>query len=72
MEKAHAAGKLMNSELKEELTLEILKFLKPIQIKIANYETQPLKIDKIIKNGAKKAQKIADKNLAEIKKIIGF
>ena len=72
MEKNLTAGKLLNSELKEELTLEILKFLAPIQKKITVFEGQPKLIEKIIKNGAKKAQKIANKNLSEIKKIIGF
>jgi tryptophanyl-tRNA synthetase len=72
MEKNLAAGKLMNAELKEELTKEIIKFLTPIQRKIALYEQAPQKVDRIIKNGAKKAQKIASNNITEIKKIIGF
>ena len=72
MEKKYSAGKLMNTELKEELAKEILKFLAPIQKKIALYEQQPEKVDRIMKNGAKKAQKIADQILTETKKIIGF
>lgn len=65
-------NKLMNSELKDALADSIINFLKPIQGKIKTLEKDPKKIEKIIQAGAKKAQKIAEKNLKEIKKIVGF
>ena len=72
MAKDAKAGKLMNSDLKQELTKVILKFLKPVQEKIAYYEKNPKQVDKIINQSNKQAQKIATKNLQDIKKIIGL
>lgn len=63
---------LLNSELKEELSLAIINFLKPIQEKIKYYQSRPQEVEKILANGAKLAQAEADKNLATIKKIIGL
>ncbi len=65
-------NKLMNSELKEALADSIINFLKPIQVKIKNLEKNPRAVEKILEAGAKKAQKIATKNIQEIKKIVGF
>lgn len=65
-------GKLMNSELKEELTNVILEFLKPIQENIKHYEKNPHKVYAILKAGSDKAQKTADKTISEVKKIIGL
>jgi len=72
MQADYQAGKLMNVHLKEELTSAILEFLKPVQKRIAELEKNPKKVDKILADGAKKAQKIANKNLWEIKQIIGL
>ncbi len=72
MAKDAKAGKLMNSDLKKELTKVILKFLEPVQEKIDYYQKNPKQVDKIINQGNKKAQKIATQNLQDIKKIIGF
>ncbi len=63
---------LMNSELKQELTTSIISFLKPIQKNILYYKKHYNKIERIIKKGAKQAQKIANNNLKEIKNIIGI
>lgn len=68
----HKQGKLMNIQLKEELAKSIVDFLKPVQAKIVDYEKNPKKVDKLLSDGAKKAQKIADKNIKEIKKIVGL
>lgn len=65
-------NKLMNSELKEALADSIVNFLKPIQENIKKLEKNPQAIEKIMQTGAKAAQKIAEKNLQEIKKIVGF
>ncbi|PLX25655.1 tryptophan--tRNA ligase [Candidatus Parcubacteria bacterium] len=72
MLKDHKAGKLMNVKLKEELTTSIINFLEPVQKKIKDYEKNPAKVQKILDDGAKKAQKIATKNMAEIRKIVGI
>lgn len=72
MSKALKAGELMNSELKDELSKTIITFLAPIQEKIKYYQSHPKEVEKILADGAKKAQKIADKNLKEIKNIVGL
>lgn len=66
------ANQLMNSELKEALADSLINFLKPIQENIKKLEKNPSAIEKIMQTGAKAAQKIATKNLQEIKKIVGF
>jgi len=66
------AGKLMNANLKDELTKVILGFLEPLQKKIATYQKNPQTVNKIITQGNQQAQKIADQNLTEIKKIVGL
>jgi len=70
--KDYQKNSLINSELKQELTTSIINFLKPIQKNILYYEKNYNKIEKIIKKGAKHAQKIANNNLEEIKNIIGI
>lgn len=65
-------GKLMNVELKEELTKVILDFLKPIQAKRKYFQGHPKEVEKILAEGAKKAQSEADKNLTKIKSLIGL
>ena len=72
MTKDFSAGQLMNVKLKEELSLAIIQFLEPIQKKIKELEKNPSRVNKILEDGAKKAQKIATKNLKEIRKIIGI
>ena len=71
-EKDFKNNSLMNSELKQELTTSIINFLKPIQKNISYYKKHYNKIEKIIKKGAKQAQKISNTNLEEIKNIIGL
>ncbi|MDD5749890.1 MAG: tryptophan--tRNA ligase [Patescibacteria group bacterium] len=71
MTKDFSTGQLMNVKLKEELSLAIIQFLEPIQKKIKELEKNPSRVNKILKDGAKKAQKIADKNLKEVRKMIG-
>ncbi len=69
---AFQKGKLMNVELKEELTKVILDFLKPIQEKRKYFQAHPKEVEKILAEGAKKAQNEADKNLTKIKGLIGL
>lgn len=72
MQADYQAGKLMNVDLKDELSKAILNWLLPIQQKIKDLEKNPGKVDKILANGAKQTQKVANKNIQEIKKIIGL
>jgi len=72
MNKALKAGELMNSELKDQLSKTIITFLTPIQEKIKYYQAHSKEVTKILSDGAKKAQKIADQNLRAIKNIVGL
>jgi tryptophanyl-tRNA synthetase len=69
---AHKSGKLMNMQLKEELTKVVLEFLKPIQEKIDYYENNKSKVERILRDGAKKAQKISDQTMTQVKQIVGL
>ncbi|MFA6466614.1 MAG: tryptophan--tRNA ligase [Patescibacteria group bacterium] len=68
----HQEGKLMNVELKEELTKAIITFLTPVQKKIKALEKNPKQVEKILADGAKRAQKIAKQNMTAIRKIVGL
>lgn len=65
-------GKLMNSELKDSLAQAIIEFLNPVQEKIKNLESDPDKVYVVLKNGEKKAQEIANKTMAKLRKKIGL
>jgi tryptophanyl-tRNA synthetase len=60
------------SELKEELANAIYKKLLPIQEKRKQFEEDPEKVDRIIKDGAEKARKIAKDTLKEVKEKMGL
>lgn len=60
------------SELKEELAQAIYKTLKPIQEKRKNLEQNKKYVDQVIKEGAEKARKIAQKTLAEVQAKMGL
>jgi len=68
----HKSGKLMNVQLKEELTKVVIDFLKPIQEKIKYYESDKSKVEKILREGAKKAQRISDQTMTQVKQIVGL
>jgi tryptophanyl-tRNA synthetase len=70
--KESAAGTIKFSELKPALAEAIIEVLKPIQEKQKYYLNNPKKVAKILADGAKQAQKIAAKNLEEIKKRMGL
>lgn len=72
MSEALKNAKLMNTELKNELAKTLIEFLQPIQEKIKYYQSHPKEVEKVLDDGAKKAQKIANKNLQEIKNIVGL
>jgi len=69
---SYKAGQLLSIQLKEELTKTILEFLKPIQEKINYYENNRPKVEKILRDGAKRAQRIADQTMSQVKQIIGL
>jgi tryptophanyl-tRNA synthetase len=71
-EKELTAGTIKFSELKPALAEAIIEVLKPIQEKQKYYLANPKKVAKILASGAKQAQKIAGKNLEEIKKMMGL
>jgi len=68
----HKSNKLMSMQLKEELTKAVLEFLKPVQEKIAYYEKNRSKVESILRDSAKKAQRISDQTMAQIKQIVGL
>ncbi len=59
-------------DLKAELAEAIYKELAPIQEKRKYYEDNPKEVDKIIKEGAKKAHKIAGETIEEVRNKIGL
>lgn len=59
-------------ECKRKLAENIFKQLRPIQEKRKKLEENPEKIKKILANGSKKAKKIAEKNMTEIKEKVGL
>ncbi|MDD3284827.1 MAG: tryptophan--tRNA ligase [Patescibacteria group bacterium] len=60
------------SELKSELADVIIKKLEPIQYKKKELLKNPKKLKSILDDGAKQAQKIASKNILEIKRKMGL
>jgi tryptophanyl-tRNA synthetase len=59
-------------ELKTELAEAIYKELEPIQKQRKIYENDPSLVDRIIKEGAEKAGRIAKETIAEVKEKMGF
>lgn len=59
-------------DLKAKLAEAIYEELKPIQEKRKIYEADPSLVDKIIKEGAQKADKIAKETIKEVKEKMGF
>ena len=66
------SGKLMFSTLKDYVSESISLELKPIQKKRKYYEDNPEEVDRIIKEGAEKAGKIAKETIKEVKQKMGF
>ena len=64
--------KVKYSKLKTELADAIIDFLKPIQKRKKELLKNKNKVQKILNDGAKKAQKVAQKNILEIKKRMGL
>lgn len=60
------------SELKDKLAEAIYKELKPIQEKRKELEANPDYVEKVIKDGAEKARKIASQTIKEVKEKMGL
>ena len=60
------------SEFKQKLSHLVVEKIFPISDEINKLKKDNNFIDKILENGAEKADKIASKKVKEIKKIIGF
>ena len=71
-DKEYRDGTIKYSELKPALAKAIIKRLIPIQEKRAKLAKDKKYVEKVLADGAKRAQKIATKNMAEIKKLIGL
>ena len=61
------AGKRGCVACKKELINKMLEFLKPIAEKRKYYEEHPEEVEKILKEGSKKAKKVAEKTIKEVK-----
>jgi tryptophanyl-tRNA synthetase len=71
-EKQYVGKGIRYRELKEELAKAIFDELKPIQEKRKKLENKPEYVEKVIKEGAEKARKIAKETLKEVKKKMGL
>jgi len=71
-EKQYISTGIKYSELKNDLADAIYKELKPIQEKRKELKNDPEYVENVIKEGAKKAGKIAKKTLKEVKNKMGL
>ena len=71
-QQAYSNKTLKYSELKAELAKVIVNHLRPIQERRKLLEKNKKHIQKILNNGAKRARKIAEKNIIEIKEKMGL
>ena len=67
----YTKGEISYKESKEMLFDEIIRYFKTMRERRERYQKNIKKVKKILANGAKRAQKIADRKMFEIKKIIG-
>jgi tryptophanyl-tRNA synthetase len=58
------------ADFKNDLAEEIIKFLKPFQIKMAEYSDE--KVLEILRAGAEKVRPLAEKKISEVKQKLGF
>jgi tryptophanyl-tRNA synthetase len=71
-EQKYTSDGLRYSQLKEELAQAIFDALKSMQEKRKELEGNPEYVDRVIKEGAQKAQKVASEILQEVKKAMGL
>jgi len=70
--KAEKDGTIRYGDLKKELAVALSNHLSSFREKRSKLLSSPKKIEKILASGAKKAQKVANKNMSEIKKLVGL
>jgi tryptophanyl-tRNA synthetase len=71
-EKDYIGSGIRYGELKTELAEAIYNELKPIQERRKIYENDPSQVDRIIKEGAQKAEEIASETIKEVKEKMGL
>lgn len=71
-EKQYKSIGIKYSELKKDLAGAIFNELKPIQKKRHEFKKNPERVDKILREGSKKARIIASKTLKEVKEAMGL
>jgi tryptophanyl-tRNA synthetase len=71
-QKAYASSGIRYGDLKAELAEAIFTELKPIQVKRKELENNPDYVDKVIKQGAKKARAVASQTVQEVKQKMGL
>ena len=71
-ERLYTTKGIQYKKLKEELAGTIFAELEPIQKKRKVLEKDPSDIERVLKDGAKKARKVASETLQEVKKAMGL
>lgn len=71
-EKNYKGDGIRYGDLKNELAEAIYKELKPIQERRKKFENDPELVDKILREGAEKARKIASETVEEVKEKMGL
>lgn len=72
LKKEYKQDGIRYGDLKAELAEAIYADLKPIQERRAELEEDPERVDRIIKEGAQKAKRVASITLAEVKRAMGL
>lgn len=71
-EKKYVGHGIQYAGLKEELVQAIYNELKPIQAERRQLEAEPKYVEKVIRQGAERARKIAEKTIEEIREKMGL
>lgn len=72
IEKQYKTSGVRYSEIKEQLSQAIFKELEPIQKRRAELEKDPEYVDKVIREGAEKARKVASETVREVRQKMGL
>ena len=71
-EKLYTSSGIKYSELKKDLARAIYEELKPIQERRKELESKPDYVEKVLSDGAKKARKVAEATVKEVRKKMGL
>lgn len=72
LKKRYKEGKVGDVEVKEKLARAINEFLDPMRERRAKLESNPEKIDEIVIEGSKKAQKVFAQTLSDMREAMGL